>query len=159
MLSLYTTKMTSNVLDDLESFTVSIALETNYHQDYCLEGSSNVKQPNEILKNALPQRENEISSNFRIGPPAKASEYYIEVDSQLQVSHLTPFLIKQLELRLNPCALGTLKNWEYVCASLGSSTDEIVNLRRAESPTMAFLRIYKVSFIFSKINFIKLLKK
>lgn len=135
--------------DNLNTLTVTIALETNCYHENHFDVNHKVDLQQQSSSNTIDSKKNEFPPDFfRIGPPIKASEVSLEVDSRLQLAHLSPILIKLLELRLNPCSLGTLKNWEYVCASLGASSDEIANLRRAESPTMLFLNNYKVFFLY-----------
>lgn len=69
------------------------------------------------------------SSWARIGAPPQAADLCPRVEAALRIAHLPPAVTRMLELRLNQHAIGTLKNWEYIGASLGASLDEIANLR------------------------------
>ncbi|KAI1706017.1 hypothetical protein DdX_13244 [Ditylenchus destructor] len=130
-----------------QTVTVTIALESAVHDLRETEthmanaaSTSDGKAPN---PNDPPPKKGTPEDMRRIGPRTHPREVCPEVRPELMIGHLTAQLAKVIELRLNPPALGTLKNWEFLCAHLGSSLDEINNMRRSDNPTGQLLKFYK----------------
>ncbi|KAI1705412.1 hypothetical protein Ddc_15737 [Ditylenchus destructor] len=128
-----------------QTVTVSIALESAVHDQ---------REPEADMANAAstseapnpydpPPKKGTPEDMRRIGPRTHPREVCPEIRPELMIGHLTAQLAKVIELRLNPPALGTLKNWEFLCAHLGSSLDEINNMRRSDNPTGQLLKVYK----------------
>lgn len=63
--------------------------------------------------------------DLRIGPPTRARDVCPRVEPMLTVADLTPEVVRVIELRLNPCAIGSVKNWEFIGADLGASMVDI----------------------------------
>uniref|UniRef100_A0A915EU92 MyD88 n=1 Tax=Ditylenchus dipsaci TaxID=166011 RepID=A0A915EU92_9BILA len=140
--------------EDEDSLTVTIALESAVHdfQPY----SANL--PEKLPCSPTPfdnDHENEspllttssgkvLRKDFRLlRPPTKPTQVCPVVAPNILIKHLSAETRKILESMLNPCVEGRLKNWEYVCASLGVSIDEISDMRRKNNPTAQVLKDFK----------------
>ncbi|CAD5210413.1 unnamed protein product [Bursaphelenchus okinawaensis] len=78
--------------------------------------------------------------NEQIGPPTKADDVEFHVDSNAHCRHIPVQAASIIELRLNPPAIGSMRNWEYLAMLLGMSMEEIVGFRRIENPMAKLLQ-------------------
>ncbi|CAD5214819.1 unnamed protein product [Bursaphelenchus xylophilus] len=76
----------------------------------------------------------------QIGPPIRAEDVEFDIDANAQCRNLPIQAASVMELRLNPPAIGSMRNWEYLAMLLGMSMEEIVGLRRVESPVAKLLQ-------------------
>lgn len=119
--------------DEGDSMTVTIALDSPDQQ----------QGPSHQNGLQLGDVDEEVDADFMaIPPPPSHSELLASWYRYpaLCVRELSSALLYILELRLNPPACGSMRNWEFLAAHLGLSLDEIVGLRRNENPTRILLR-------------------
>jgi hypothetical protein len=136
--------------DDEATMTVTIALDEQ-HNFYGPDARNSAESPVAYVEQVflrfspfpnichfcLGQDDPHLATFLQIPAPPSPSELLANWQQHrrhpVALNQIPAKLANQLELRLNPPACGSMRNWEFLAAHLGLSLEEIVGMRRSES--------------------------
>jgi hypothetical protein len=135
--------------EDEATMTVTIALDEQ-HNFYGPDARNSAESPvadveqvffgfhiSNICHFCLGQDDPHLAAFLQISAPPSPSELLANWQQHrrhpVALHQIPAKLANQLDLRLNPPACGSMRNWEFLAAHLGLSLEEIVGMRRSES--------------------------
>uniref|UniRef100_A0AC35U6A5 CNNM transmembrane domain-containing protein n=1 Tax=Rhabditophanes sp. KR3021 TaxID=114890 RepID=A0AC35U6A5_9BILA len=88
----------------------------------------------------LPLENRQLFKLLKIDNVSSAVTSRLLVSDNVTLSKCSNELIETLEIKLNPPAIGSMRNWEHLASVFGLQNDLIVSMRQKKSPIKEFFR-------------------